>query len=148
MHYLDRLLNANSLKRVDLYSCGIAEFDYKNESKLLTDVQQMLYNRGLDVSIIRNKWSMSAAGIIDKSELVLVADHEVKEELLKKIKFAMNKIYLFYEFIGEGNKGFNDTFDYSRNKQNRLQFQKSFNELERIANLAARIILQINGKEE
>lgn len=76
--------------------------------------------------------------------MILAADVDRKKELLSCFgdQVPANKIMLFYEFIGEGQNDFVDTYDANKGKQDPERFADFFNELERIAKLT---IEQIQG---
>jgi len=60
-----------------------------------------------------------------------------KKEILSRLgdQALTKKVMLFYEFIGEGQNDFIDTYDASKKVQDPERFASCFNELERIAKL-------------
>jgi len=121
---------------IEVFSCGILSKESMPEEKILMkEVKLGLLNRGLKVNIKRNPWSEKAKNNLEKSDLILTATKDIRKFLINKIN---NKnINTFYEFINEGEKEFEDPFDYKKRKQDPEKFQKGFDELERLAQLIA-----------
>ena len=137
-HYLERYAQ-DAGTDVDVFSCGTASAEtYPNAQQLLLEVQNMLRLRGLDVVARRNVLNNEALSRLSESDLVLVADEERRREVLSRMEeFSREthtgKVYLFYEYIGEGSKNFTDTYDPSLGAQDPARFNRCFDELERIA---------------
>lgn len=144
-HYLAEYANRASLD-IDLFSCGTAPIDhYPNVDRLLTDVESELRRRGLNGIVKRNILDNAALQYLLESDLILVADSERMAEVESWLgdQAVMGKVMLFYEFIGEGQKNFVDTYDASKGVQDPERFSRCFDELERIAKLT---IEQINSR--
>jgi hypothetical protein len=62
-----------------------------------------------------------------------------------KVKSVVNitLVMLFYEFIGEGQSDFTDTYDASKGAQDPERFSRCFDELERIARVTIEQIQKI-----
>ena len=137
-HYLGYYADKASL-HIDLYSCGTASLDaYPNADRLLADVQSELRKRGLKESVKRNILDKEAQQHLVDSDLLLVADAERKQEVISRLgnQIQTEKVMLFYEFIGEGQNDFIDTYDAKMGAQDPERFASCFDELERIAKLA------------
>jgi len=125
--------------RIDLFSCGTAPLDaYPGIDHLLADVQRELRRRGLNGRVKRNILDEEALQHLVGSDLILVADTDRMNEILARLRdqAQTKKVMLFYEFIGEGQKDFVDTYDASKGVQDPERFANCFDELERIAKLA------------
>lgn len=123
-------------KKIDVYSAGTAPYSaYPNTPQLITEVEEKLADRGIKSKIKRNPWSKKKEMELRLSDLILVADEKIKKGLKAKLKGFIPKygIHTFYGFIGEGEKDFEDTYDYKNNCQDPVKFGKLFDELERIA---------------
>ncbi len=145
-HYLAEYANRVSL-RIDLFSCGTAPIDaYPDIERLLADVERELRRRGVNGPVKRNILDKAALQRLVESDLVLVADTERMTEVESRLadQALTGKIMLFYEFIGEGQNDFVDTYDASKGTQDPQRFARCFDELERIAKLT---IEQIRGKK-
>ena len=135
--YLERALSRRRFA-AEVFSCGTAPADqYPHIDDLLAEVQEQLDVRGVDVRVERTPWSQAAAEVLTKSDVVLVADKERRAEVLARTGLDPARVYLFYEYIGEGSKDFVDTYDPDKGGQDQDRFARSFDELERIAELAA-----------
>ncbi len=136
-HYLDDYANRASFN-IDLFSCGTAPLDaYPQSDRLLAEVQSELRSRGLKGSVKRNILDKETQQHLVESDLILVADTTRRQELLSRLgeQIHARKVMLFYEFIGEGQKDFIDTFDAKKGAQDPQRFASCFSELERIAKL-------------
>ena len=148
-HYLAKYVNRASLS-IDLFSCGTAPIcTYPEIDRLLADVQRELRKRGLNGAVKRNILDEEALQHLASSDLILVADTDRKKEILSRLgdQALTKKVMLFYEFIGEGQHDFIDTYDASKEVQDPERFASCFNELERIAKLAIEQI-QRKGNNE
>lgn len=137
-HYLAEYADRASLN-TDLFSFGTAPIDaYPDVDRLLADVQRALRKRGLKGFVKRNILDEEALQHLVDSDLILVADAERKQEILSRlgVQAQARKVMLFYEFIGEGQNDFIDTYDANKGAQDPERFAGCFNELERIAKLA------------
>lgn len=122
-------------------SCGIAPEDaYPDEARLLAEVQQELSRRGIREAVSRTSWSQTAADAIAACDLVLAADRSVKRAIIDRTTICPSKVFLFYEYVGEGDKDCADTYDPEKGKQDEQRFLAIFDELERIANMTAQSI--------
>ena len=141
-HYLDDYADKASLS-IDLFSCGTAPLDaYPDIDRMLAEVQIELKRRGLKGSVRRNILDKEARQHLVDSDLVLVADSERKQEVISRLgdEIQVQKVKLFYDFIGEGQNDFVDTYDSDKGTQDPERFSNCFNELERIAKLAVQQI--------
>ena len=135
--YLAHVLESRNVQ-VDLFSCGIAPVEaYPHAEAMLQDVQRTLNQRGLTVALKRTAWSSEAARRVAESDLVLVADSGIRAEILSRVGVAPGKVISFYEFIGEGPRDYVDTYDPDQRRQDAERYQQAFDELERIAIIAA-----------
>lgn len=132
--YLKEHLKEGGLN-IRVYSVGTAPYEkYPNTPELLKEVEEKLKERKIYVKPKRNCWGKSAETKLKKSGIILAADKERKKEVISRLKkFSEDSVYTFYEFINEGDKGFEDTYDYKKNRQNPVKFERLFDELERIA---------------
>ena len=137
-HYLAHYADEASI-RLDLFSCGTAPVDaFPDVERMLSDVRSELKRRGLNVTVERNTLDEEARQRLEGSDLILVADSERKGEVLSRFanRIDPERIRLFYEFIGEGQRDFVDTYDADSSAQDPVRFARCFDELERIARLA------------
>ena len=143
--YLKKFLKDEGLN-IRVYSVGTAPYEkYPNTPELIKEVEEKLKERKVYVKPKRNCWSDDAEKELKKSEVILAADKERKMEVISRLKdFPKNSVYTFYEFINEGNKSFEDTYDYKKNRQNAVKFEKLFGELERIARKITQMIKNNN----
>ena len=102
-------------------------------------MEEKLKERGVNVKPRRNHWTEESRRELELSDIVLVADEDRKKDVIDRTgdKIPRDRIYTFYRFIGEGEKGFEDTYDYEKRRQDPVKFSKIFDELERIAKKAA-----------
>lgn len=143
-HYLRDFADKASLS-IDLFSCGTAPLDaYPDADHLLADVQRELSSRGLEGVVQRNVLNDEARQHLVAADLILVADAQRRQEVLARLgdQIQPQKVMLFYEFIGEGQNDFVDTYDADRGAQDPERFANCFNELERIAKRAVEQILR------
>ena len=136
-HYLAEYAD-RALLTIDLFSCGTAPIDaYPEIDRLLVNVQRELRRRGLNGCVKRNILDEEALQHLVSSDLILVADMERKKEILSLLRdqAPAKKVMLFYEFIGEGQNDFVDTYDAGKKAQDPGRFSRCFDELERIAKL-------------
>ena len=133
--YLKKFLNEEGIRNVRVYSVGTAPYEaYPNTPELIKEVKEKLKERGVFVKPKRNCWSDAAEMELKKSDVILAADKERKNDVISRLRgFPQDFVYTFYEFISEGDKSFEDTYDYKKNAQNPVKFGKLFDELERIA---------------
>ena len=120
---------------IRVYSVGTAPYEkYPNTPELIKEVEEKLKERKVYVKPKRNCWSDDSEKELKKSDVILAADKERKNEVISRLNdFPKDSVYTFYEFIGEGNKSFEDTYDYKNQRQDLLKFNMLFDELERIA---------------
>ncbi len=141
-HYLAEYAGRESLD-LDLYSCGTATLDaYPNYVSLLDEVRNELRRRGLKGLVHRNVLDDESLQHLLDSDLILVADRDRRKEVLARLgnKGRSQEIILFYEFIGEGQNDFTDTYDAETGAQDPERFASCFDELERIARAAIECI--------
>lgn len=145
--YLRELADEAALP-LDLFSCGTAPVDaYPDIDRMLEEVQRELHRRGLNRTVVRHILDAESRQHLVKSDLVLVADGERRQELISRLEGQLQaeKTMLFYEFIGEGRRDFVDTYDAERGGQDPELFAKCFDELERIAKRAMEKIQVLAG---
>jgi len=134
-HYLVEYAGRSSLD-IDLFSCGTAPIDaYPDVDLLLDEVKNELRRRGLSVPIKRNVIDKESLQHLLSSDLILVADMDRRQEILLLLEdqAKSRNVMLFYEFIGEGQRDFTDTYDANKRAQDPERFSSCFDELERIA---------------
>jgi protein-tyrosine-phosphatase len=134
-HYLAEYAGRSALD-IDLFSCGTAPIDaYPDVDLLLDEVQTELRKRGLNNPVRRNILDKEALQHLLGSDLILVADRSRGQEVLSLLgdQAEPKKVMLFYEYIGEGQNDFTDTYDTNKGAQDPERFSSCFNELERIA---------------
>lgn len=137
-HYLAEYAGRNSLD-IELFSCGTAPVDaYPNVDLLLDEVRNELKRRGLNGSVKRDVLDEEALQHLADSDLILAADMDRKQEIISRLgdRAKSKKVMLFYEFIGEGQNDFTDTYDPNKGAQDPERFSRCFDELERIARVA------------
>lgn len=134
-HCLDKAVKEKGL-RVAVYSCGTTSEDsYSGVEGLLADVQQELHSRGFDGQVKRDWWTKHSEKRLLESDIVLAADKDRRHDILMRLagRIDPGRVHLFYEFIGEGERDFVDTYDQTRGAQDPDRFLSCFDELERIA---------------
>lgn len=146
--YLEHLARAQGLD-VAFFSCGTAPREaYPHEALLLHQVEEALLARGMADKIERTPWSDAAAAKLRQADVILVADRERRAELLDRLGAELrDRIYLFYEFIGEGNKDYVDTYDAAKGAQDPARFDRLFTEMERMAQQALPRLAALCPKE-
>jgi len=133
--YLKHYANLWNLD-INFYSAGVAKQDeFTNKDLLLKEISQQLLKRKIKHSLKRTPWSKQVEEKILSADVVLFADNKVKTIALKKISKKINreKLFTFYEFILEGERDFQDTYDYVKKRQDPIRFKSAFDELDRIA---------------
>lgn len=98
-------------------------------------MEAKLRERGVNVKPKRNHWTEESKKQLELSDIIIVADEDRKRDILDRTgeKIPAENVYTFYQFIGEGEKNFEDTYDYSKRCQDPIRFERCFDELERIA---------------
>ena len=145
--YLRRRL-AEMKAEATVSSCGIASKDaYPNEAQLLAEVRHALRRRGVHETLERTCWGKVTADAILACDLVLAADSSIKRAIIERTGICPSRVCLFYEYIGEEPKDFVDTYDHEQGKQDEERFSKLFDELERIASLAAANIVLSSAEQ-
>ncbi len=135
--YLARVLESRDVQ-ADLFSCGIAPVEaYPNADTLLRDVQGTLNERGFAVALKRTAWNSEVAKRVEESDIVLVADNVIRSEILSRVDVAPDKVFTFYEFIGEGKRDYVDTYNHDQGKQDTDRYHQAFDELGCIASIVA-----------
>ena len=136
-HYLRQRLAQLDVDAA-LFSCGTAPAEaYAHADALLRDVQEQLDQRGVDAVVERTPWSAQVAETVSQSDVVLVADEARRQDVLTRTGMESSRVFLFYEYIGEGSVDFVDTFDHAKGRQDPARYARCFDELARIADLAA-----------
>ncbi len=138
--YLDKSLKDIGISGIRVYSVGTAPYEaFPNTPVLIKEVEEKLKERGVNFKPRRNHWTEESRRKLELSDIVLVADENRKRDVIDRIgdKIPRDRIYTFYQFIGEGEKGFEDSYDYEKRRQDPVKFGKIFDELERIAKKAA-----------
>jgi protein-tyrosine-phosphatase len=118
------------------FSAGIAgKEEFPDEDCLYEEISFELEKRGIPHLLHRNPWDSKVEEHISSSDLVICADKHVKETVLFRMnnRINSNKVKTFYEAVFEGEKEFEDTYDYENKRQDPVRFKKAFDELERIA---------------
>jgi len=121
---------------MNFYSAGVATQDeFTNEASLLKEISQQLLKRKIKHSLQRNPWNKKVEEKVLAADIVIFADNKVKTIALEKINRPINKgkVFTFYELISEGEKDFQDTYNYEKKKQDPIRFKNAFDELDRIA---------------
>ena len=113
--------------------CENPEIEFRNARQALTEVEMQLHERGLVVRLHQTTWSLQVARQLSDCSLILAADLHVRNILNQRLPDPHPPIYGFYELIGEGNREFQDTYDYEQQAQRRDTFEQSFDELARVA---------------
>jgi protein-tyrosine-phosphatase len=121
---------------VNIRSAGIAaKEEFPDKDKLYDEIYRELKKRGIHCSLNRNPWDGEVEEWIESSDLVLCADNHVRNTVLERMGDRINteSITTFYEAVSEGEREFEDTYDYEQKKQDPVRFKNAFDELERIA---------------
>jgi protein-tyrosine-phosphatase len=137
-HYLAEYARTRSLS-IELFSCGTAPVEaYPDVDHLLDEVRSELRRRGLAGHVKRDILDEGALQRLAGSDLILAADSERKQAILARLgdRADSTKVMLFYEFIGEGQRDFTDTYDTDKGAQDPERFSRCFDELARIAKAA------------
>lgn len=147
--YLKKFLNDEGINNVRVYSVGTAPYEaFPDTPVLIREVGEKLKERGVNSTPRRNSWTEESRKELGLSDIILVADEKRKKEVMGRLGYKITRdcVYTFYQFIGEGEKGFEDSYDYEKRRQDPVKFGKIFDELERIAKKAAeRIKLMQNS---
>ncbi len=117
-------------------SAGIAgKEEFPDKTKLFQEISNELDRRGIPHNLHRNPWDSDVERTISESCIVICADQIVKATVLERMKSKIdkNKVFTFYEAINEGEKDFEDTYDYDNKRQDPIKFKNAFEELERIS---------------
>ena len=135
--YLDKFLKELGLNSIRVYSVGTAPYEaYPDTPIRIKEVEDKLRERGLDVKPRRNHWTEESKKQLALSDIIFVADADRKRDVLDRIGENI-PIYKFYEFVGEQDQDFEETYDYEKRCQDPVKFERCFDELERIAKKAA-----------
>lgn len=121
---------------IEFYSVGIADWEeFPDTQILLEEVRKELKKRNIPCSLERKSWSDEATKKIQSADIILFADNGVKDTVFERMDNKINKetAYTFYEMISEGEKNFEDTYDYENNRQDPVRFRHAFDELDRIS---------------
>ena len=143
--YLEQALHTRTSDNFEIFSCATTESlgTFENETGLLHQVQEQLQKRGFSNILHRTLWNAETAKRVCASDVILVADKARLKEVLTRLGSEIReKTFLFYEFIGEGQRDFVDTYDPDTGKQHSSRFDTCFDELERIADRAADKLMQ------
>lgn len=142
--YLRAGITAQNCK-YEVFDAGVCEhpeIEFRDARQTLDEVEERLQERGLTLRLYQKTWSTQVAFQLLNCALILAADLQVRDILNQRLPAAHPPIYGFYELLGEGEREFQDTYDYERQAQHKETFDKSFDELER---LAARLSLTLPG---
>jgi protein-tyrosine-phosphatase len=135
---LHHFLELHNPGDVTFFSCGTAsENAYADVERLLEDVSNALQKRGVTPNVERRHWDEMVCMDLCGADVILAADASVRSDLRDRLPIAPEKVQLFYEFAGEGEKDFVDTYDHEKGMQDAGRFDACFTELERIALLIA-----------
>ena len=132
LRYYSSLGNIN----IELYSAGVAgSEEFPDKEKLFTEIRQELNKRNIPFSLHRNPWSNEVEERINFADIIICADKEIRKKVLERMNSRISEetVYTFYGIISEGEKDFEDTYDYENNRQDPIRFQTAFDELDRIA---------------
>lgn len=146
--YLIKFLNEAGINTIRVYSVGTAPYEtYPTTPQLIKEVEEKLKERGVNIKPRRNHWTEESKKQLEFSDIILVADENRKKDVIDRLgdRIPRNNIYTFYQFIGEGEKDFEDSYDYEKGRQDPVKFSKIFDELERIAKKAADKIKQMQN---
>lgn len=134
---------------IDAGVCRASNRDIPSPDAELERVEARLRERGLEVRLSRSPWSDHVAHRLSGCVLILAADGRVRQALTSRLPTPHPPVYGFYELIGEGDRDYRDTYDYERQVQRPQDFERSFDELQRIAQTAAPILARriCNGAE-
>jgi protein-tyrosine-phosphatase len=119
-----------------IHSAGVAgPEEFPDRDKLFSDISKELSIRSIGHKLQRNPWDADVRKTLSDSTAIFCADKNVKATVLDRMdgKIDSKKVYTFYEAINEGEKDFEDTYDYENHRQDPIRFEKAFNELERIS---------------
>ena len=133
--YLRHYSKKNNIK-LKVYSAGVSKWsEFKSARKLLNEVNNELKKRNVQYPLRRRTWNKHVERKIKNADIVLVADNGIKSTVLERTQNQINKekVFTFYEMISEGEKDFEDTYDYEKKQQDPKRFKEAFDELERIS---------------
>jgi len=132
LRYYSGLGNIN----IEIFSAGVAEpGEFPDKEKLFTEIRRELNTRNIPFSLQRNAWGKEVEEKISFADIVICADNEIRKKVLERMNSRISKenVYTFYGIISEGEKDFQDTYDYENNRQDPVLFRDAFDELDRIA---------------
>jgi protein-tyrosine-phosphatase len=127
---------------IDAGVCSVPSRDIPRPDVELERVEGRLRRRGLAVRLVQSTWSDDVAYQLSDCVLILAADGQVRRALASRLPSPQPALYGFYEFIGEGDRDYQDTYDYERQLQRPLDFERSFDELKRIARAATPVLAE------
>lgn len=134
-HYLRHYSKLRNIE-INLYSAGVASSEeFPDKDELFAEIHMELQKRDIAHSLKRNPWSDEVEEHIATADIVIFADNSVRAKALERMndRIDKEKTCTFYEFISEGEKDFEDTYDYELNRQDPIRFRNAFDELDRIA---------------
>ncbi len=136
--YIAAFLKKRGNKDIKVYSAGTApDNEFPDTPIRIKEVEDKLKEKGISAKPKRTSWSPAVAKRLRASDVILVADQAIKEEVSEKLKdCSPSSVYTFYEFIGEGEIGLEDTYDYENKIQDMEKIEEAFTEIERIAKKA------------
>jgi len=141
-HFLDERARAVRIP-LRVISAGVAEeLAYPGWRPLVAETERRLAEAtppGLPrPQLRRDWWSDDVAARLQASSVVLAADSDVRDELVRRLGAAADAppVLLFYEFCGEGAGDFRDTFDDDTGAQDAERYDRCFGELDRLATKA------------
>lgn len=141
---LEQFLRYYSKDYLEFFSAGVAGSDeFPDEKELLDGIGCELDKRCIPHRLCRNTWNENTAKELLSCPIILCADSSVRDTVSKRLEGScyQDNLSTFYEYIGEGEKDFEDTYDYEKKRQDPVRFAKAFDEIERIA----KKILEVSG---
>jgi protein-tyrosine-phosphatase len=128
---------------LDAGVCRRASREISRPDVELARVEERLRQRGLRVRLVQSTWNDEVCHELSSCALILAADDHVKKALNCRLPVPRPAVYGFYELIGEGDRDYRDTYDYERRAQRPNDFERSFDELQRIARVAAPVLARM-----
>lgn len=132
--YMSMYIRKHNLD-LHILSAGVAPpEEFTEKEKLFKEIADELDKRGIPHNLHRNPWNQHIQEQAADTSLILCADFQIKTTVIERLKgFTISNIKTFYEAAGEGEKSFEDTYDYKNRRQDPIKFAAAFSELERLA---------------
>lgn len=136
---LEQYLRYYAKKRklnVEFISAGIAApSEFPDKDVLLKEIEAELTKRAIPFNLCRNPWDIDTEVNLQAADIIACADNGTRDTMLQRMKDRLtpDKVMTFYSLISEGEKNFEDTYDYEKKRQDPIRFKNAFNELDRIA---------------